>query len=165
MPQIDVVIEDEQWTALHGVEMLVQRAGLHAAARSGVAVRDDAEIAVLLSDDATIQQLNAQWRAKDKPTNVLSFPAVELAKISYAPMLGDIIIARETVLREADEEGKKPDHHLQHLVVHGVLHLLGYDHETDDDAERMEALERIVLSDLGIPDPYADAGAARSELR
>lgn len=165
MPVIDVVMEDERWSLMTDVEAMVKRAGLHAALRSGLPLRDDAEIAVLLADDAMIRQLNAQWRAKDKPTNVLSFPAVEMKKIPDAPMLGDIIIARETVLREADEEGKMPGHHLQHLVVHGVLHLLGYDHEDDDEAERMEALERAVLSELGIPDPYADADAARSGMK
>lgn len=165
MPIIDVVIEDERWAAFEAVETLVLRAGSAAAAHSGVTMREDAEIAVLLADDATIQKLNAQWRAQDKPTNVLSFPAAEPARISESPMLGDIIIARETLLREAQDEMKKPDHHLQHLVVHGVLHLLGYDHETDHEAEEMEALERKILAGLGIADPYADAPLARSMVK
>lgn len=165
MAVIDVVIEDAAWTAFGDVELQVRQAGLAAVKASHVRVREDAEIAVMLADDAMVRNLNAQWRAKDKPTNVLSFPAVAPARIAEAPMLGDIVIARETVLREARDEDKTPSDHLRHLVVHGVLHLLGYDHETDDDAEKMEALERAILAGLGIADPYADAPLARSMTR
>lgn len=164
MAVIDVVIKDAAWSAFKDVESQVKQAGLAAVDASNVPVRGDAEIAVMLADDGMVRKLNAQWRAKDKPTNVLSFPAVPLARIANAPMLGDIIIARETVLREAQDEQKEPADHLQHLVVHGVLHLLGYDHETDDDAEKMEALERAILAGLGIADPYADAPLARSMI-
>ncbi|MGL4496001.1 MAG: rRNA maturation RNase YbeY [Beijerinckiaceae bacterium] len=155
MPVVDVVIEDEQWRQIDGVETVVQQAGLLAARRSGLALRAEAEIAVLLADDAAIRTLNAQWRSKDKPTNVLSFPAVDAERISTTPMLGDIIIARETVFREAMEEGKSAADHLRHMVVHGVLHLLGYDHETDEDAAEMESLERLILAEIGVADPYA----------
>ncbi|MGL4323653.1 MAG: rRNA maturation RNase YbeY [Beijerinckiaceae bacterium] len=162
MPLIDVMIEDEGWSAIADVENLVIRAGEKALGHSGVAVRADAEIAVLLADDATIQKLNVQWRGQDKPTNVLSFPAVEAALIAQSPALGDIIIARETTLREARGESKTPASHLTHLVVHGVLHLLGYDHGNEEEAERMEALERQILGQLGVADPYADAPLVRS---
>ncbi len=104
--------------------------------------------------------MNSNWRGIDKPTNVLSFPALQPtapSRTGDAPrMLGDIAIAYETMCKEADDEGKPFDHHLSHLAVHGFLHLVGYDHETEDDAEAMEALEQDILAQLGIPDPYAD---------
>jgi probable rRNA maturation factor len=120
-----------------------------------------AELAVMLTDDTGIQTLNNNWRGIDKPTNVLSFPALQPTGDSRddddAPrMLGDIAIAYETTRREADDEQKPFDHHLSHLAIHGFLHLIGYDHEKDQDAETMEALETEILMRLGIPDPYAD---------
>jgi probable rRNA maturation factor len=120
----------------------------------------ETELAIMLTDDAGIRTLNSNWRGIDKPTNVLSFPALQPSGPrgpDDAPrMLGDIAIAYETTRSEADEEQKPFDHHLSHLAVHGFLHLIGYDHEKDDDAEAMEALEREILSQLGIPDPYAE---------
>ena len=114
------------------------------------------ELSLVFADDATVQALNAEWRGKDKPTNVLSFPAFPLKPgDKLPPLLGDVILAFETVAREAAEEGKPLDHHVSHLVLHGFLHLLGYDHETDADAEVMEALETRILAKLAIPDPYA----------
>ncbi len=119
-----------------------------------------AEISVMLTDAAGIRKLNATWRGIDKPTNVLSFPAPQPAAAGGAEdapkMLGDIAIAYETTWKEADEEHKPFAHHLSHLAVHGFLHLIGYDHETDEEAEAMEALEQEALAQLGIPDPYAD---------
>ncbi len=104
-----------------------------------------------------MRALNAGWRGKDKPTNVLSFPASPAAAPGAAlpPMLGDIVLAAETVFGEAALDGKPVEHHLSHLIVHGLLHLLGYDHETDGQAEAMEAVERRALARLAIPDPYA----------
>ena len=120
----------------------------------------EAELAVMLTDDAGIRTLNRNWRGIDKPTNVLSFPALQPTGTGGpddAPrMLGDIAIAYETTRREADDEQKPFDHHLSHLAIHGFLHLMGYDHETDHDAEAMEGLEQEILAQLGIPDPYAD---------
>ncbi len=116
----------------------------------------DSELSLVFTDDAAIKELNNDWRDKDKPTNVLSFPAFPIKPgQAPGPMLGDIVIALETVVREAEDEEKSFDHHLTHLIVHGVLHLLGYDHETDDEAEEMEQLERKILARLAIPDPYA----------
>src|SRR5262249_45711470 len=120
----------------------------------------DTELAILLTDDAGIRTLNNNWRGIDKPTNVLSFPALQpSARRGPADpprMLGDIAIAYQTTRKQADEEQKPFDHHLSHLAIHGFLHLIGYDHEKDEQAETMEELEREILSQLGIPDPYAE---------
>jgi len=135
---------DAAWaTALPGVERLVRKASRVAL---GARVRS---LAIALADDRRVRALNKRDRKKDKPTNVLSYPSGEKT------FLGDIVLARQTVWREAREQKKTPADHLAHLVVHGTLHLLGYDHETgDEDAERMEALERRILKRLGISDPY-----------
>ena len=113
----------------------------------------------MLTDDSAIHALNRDWRGHDKPTTVLSFPAVPprgARAADAAPRaLGDVIIAYQTVAREARAEGKPLSNHLAHLAVHGFLHLLGYDHETSRAARRMETLETRILADLGVPDPYA----------
>jgi probable rRNA maturation factor len=148
-PELDVVIECERWPA--DAEATVRGA----IARAAEAVREDfagRALAVLLTDDAAVRRLNATWRGLDKPTNVLSFPA---APGDPSGALGDIAIALETTVREAEAEHKPLAHHLAHLAVHGFLHLVGYDHEQDAQAEEMEALERKVLATLGVPDPYA----------
>ncbi|MEZ5810451.1 MAG: rRNA maturation RNase YbeY [Rhizobiaceae bacterium] len=109
------------------------------------------ELSILFADDEAIRQVNERWRGIDKPTNVLSFPA---AGGPLAPVLGDIALAFETVSREAGLEGKPFDHHLNHLIVHGLLHILGYDHRSDEEADEMEAIEIRILERLAIPDPY-----------
>lgn len=122
---------------------------------------DPVEIGVRLTDDVEIQTLNRDWRGQDKPTNVLSFALEDDAVPGEAVVpLGDIVVAFETCAREADEEAKSLANHLSHLVVHGTLHLLSYDHDVVEEAEIMEALERRVLDGLGIPDPYANSVAA-----
>lgn len=155
----EVLVVADCWQSEPDAETVIQRA-VAAAAESVDEDVADAEVAVMLTDDAGIRTLNSNWRGMDKPTNVLSFPALQpegKSKPGDAPrMLGDIAIAYETMRREADEEHKPFDHHLSHLAVHGFLHLIGYDHENDDDAEEMEALETEILAHLGIPDPYAD---------
>ncbi|HKW53931.1 MAG TPA: rRNA maturation RNase YbeY [Stellaceae bacterium] len=114
-----------------------------------------AELSIVLGDDALVQALNRQWRGLDKPTNVLSFPVALVALPPGAPrLLGDIVLAFETLAAEATAQGKPLAHHLRHLVVHGVLHLVGFDHEAAGEAARMEALEVAVLAGLGVPDPY-----------
>ena len=114
------------------------------------------ELSVVFTDDEGIRRLNAGWRGKDKPTNVLSFPAFTLKPgDTLPPMLGDIVLAGETVAREAELENKPLEHHITHLVVHGLLHLLGHDHEAEHEAVIMEAAERRALARLAIPDPYA----------
>ncbi|TCS65050.1 putative rRNA maturation factor [Varunaivibrio sulfuroxidans] len=114
------------------------------------------EVCVVLNDDDGVRALNRQWRAKDRPTNVLSFPAMGDAVPSDAMpwLLGDIVLALETVVREAREQGKTVEAHFSHLLVHGMLHLLGFDHETPRQAARMEPLEVAILATLGIADPY-----------
>ncbi|UUX98176.1 rRNA maturation RNase YbeY [Sphingomonas sp. J315] len=120
------------------------------------------EIAVRLTDDAEVHQLNAQYRQKDKPTNVLSFPMIEPDLIESLTqnsddgevILGDIILAHGVCAREAAEKGISAEQHATHLIVHGVLHLLGYDHQGDSEAEAMESMERAALATLGLPDPY-----------
>ncbi len=123
------------------------------ALRHGIAATHG-EVSVVLTDDAAIRRLNRDWRHIDKPTNVLSFPAAVLENGAPEPLLGDIVIAYETVARESAEEHKPFLHHLAHLAVHGFLHLMGYDHETDSQADAMEGLERDILAGLGIADPY-----------
>jgi probable rRNA maturation factor len=157
IPATEVLVTADCWARESSAESIIHRA-IEAAASMVDAETGDAEIAVMLTDDAGIRTLNKNWRGIDKPTNVLSFPALqpERAPSGDAPrMLGDIAIAYETTRSEADTEHKPFDHHLSHLAVHGFLHLIGYDHENDDDAEVMEDLERDILAQLGIPDPYA----------
>jgi probable rRNA maturation factor len=123
------------------------------------------EVSIKLSDDAEVRQLNAAYRGKDKPTNVLSFPMVQADLIGALDntddgevLLGDIILAQETCAREAHERGISLADHTAHLIVHGTLHLVGHDHENDAEAEAMEALEIRALETLGLPDPYGDRG-------
>ena len=159
LPITEVLVVAECWQTEPDAEAIIHRA-VAAAAEIVNAGLGETELAVMLTDDAGIRTLNSNWRGIDKPTNVLSFPALPPTGPGGpddAPrMLGDIAIAYETTRREADDEQKPFDHHLSHLAVHGFLHLIGYDHEKDDDAETMEALEREILAQLGIPDPYAD---------
>ncbi len=152
---IDIMIEAGSWPQEAVLESLVGKAVEAAWTNLGLEPAPS-ELSVVFTDDASIQTLNAQWRGKDKPTNVLSFPAFPVkAGNQPGPMLGDIVIAFETVEREAVDEGKPVNNHLTHLVVHGFLHLLGYDHETDEEAEEMEHREREILHALAISDPYA----------
>ncbi|WP_458759101.1 rRNA maturation RNase YbeY [Afipia sp. TerB] len=157
-PATEVLVTADCWQHEDDAEAIVHRA-IEAAAAMIDAPTADAEVAVMLTDDEGIRTLNRNWRNIDKPTNVLSFPALQPTAPpgpDDAPrMLGDIAIAYETTRAEADAEHKPFEHHLSHLAVHGFLHLIGYDHETDDEAEAMESLEREILAQLGIPDPYA----------
>jgi probable rRNA maturation factor len=153
-PEIDVVIRSARWKKHPRAAAWVRRA---IAAATPASARH-AELSVILTNDRSIRVLNREWRGYDKPTNVLSFPTP--AGHGGARLLGDIVISYETTAAEAKAQRKRFDHHLAHLAVHGLLHLLGYDHESDSDAEAMERRERRVLARLGVPDPYAtrDAG-------
>jgi probable rRNA maturation factor len=163
---VDILIESEAWRMLPEAEDIVRRAIAFAATcrervRVGWGHHRNAEVSVLLCDDKTIARLNAQWRGQQKPTNVLSFlaPPLQGAVPDEKIPLGDIAIAYETLAREAEESGKTISEHLSHLVVHGFLHLLGYDHHMDDEAERMERMERDILARIGVADPYAACDA------
>lgn len=156
MIDIDILVETEGWPDEAALSRLASAAIAAVWDELANGNQPDSELSLVFTDDAAIKELNNDWRDKDKPTNVLSFPAFPIEPgQTPGPMLGDIVIARETVVREADEEEKSFEHHLTHLIVHGFLHLLGYDHETNDEAEEMEQLERKILARLAIPDPYA----------
>ncbi|WP_224704386.1 rRNA maturation RNase YbeY [Devosia aquimaris] len=150
---IAVIINDEAWPDT--MEPLAERAVLEALKQSKAKVKGAAELAIVLTNDAEQRELNQQWRGKDSSTNVLSFPQIE----PFEPVigiLGDITLARETLIAEAADQGTSFEDHFTHLVVHGFLHILGYDHLTDDEAHIMESLETRILASLGIADPYAD---------
>lgn len=149
-PLVDIEIEHDAWAeALPEAATFVRKA--IEAAFAHVGVEEQFDIVVLLTNDAEMQALNRQFRRKDAATNVLSFPAPE----AMHPHLGDIAFGYETCVREAAEQNKRLCDHLSHLSVHGALHLLGYDHIIDAEADDMESLERDILSGLGIADPYA----------
>jgi probable rRNA maturation factor len=152
---IDVEVEDEAWSdALPDVEMVVERAAQAALDALPPTERDGA-VAILLADDDSVADLNRRFRGKPTPTNVLSFPAAQ----SAYPHLGDVALAYGVCAGEAEAQGKRLADHLTHLVVHGVLHLLGYDHETEADAEVMEQMECEILRRFGVADPYAQRDA------
>jgi probable rRNA maturation factor len=157
---IDLAVEAEGWSALTDPEALARGAVEAALRTASDAPREPVELSVLLTDDEAVRELNRAWRGKDRPTNVLSFPAPEGPDIPGPRHLGDLALAFETLEREAREEGKALADHAAHLIVHGTLHLLGYDHETAGEAEIMEALEVKALATLGIADPYGGAELA-----
>lgn len=151
--EIDIVHEAGAWDGIAGAEDLIRRA---AAALSGAPEIDlggPAAATIALGDDALVRDLNKRFRGQDKPTNVLSFPSQEGDEAS----LGDIVFALETLQREAADLGIPLGHHLQHLTVHGLLHLLGFDHMNEEEADEMEALEIAILARIGVGDPYADS--------
>lgn len=155
--KVDVLVDSTRWKDPAKTRAIVRRA--IGAAATAVSTTGS-EVAIVLSDDSAVRQLNRLWRGIDKPTNVLSFPSKPTARTSgrtdEPPHLGDIVLAYETVAREAGAERKPLAHHIAHLAVHGFLHLLGYDHEKDADAETMEQTERKIMRRLHIPDPYRE---------
>ena len=153
--KIDVLVELKLWKNAKNAEPVIRRAIAEAAATLSTPA---AELAIVLTDDSAIRLLNRTWRGVDAATNVLSFPTSRTG--GNRLLIGDIVLAYETVAAEALAEGKPFAHHLAHLAVHGFLHLLGYDHERKKDAEAMERLERDILQRLAIPDPYQAAGKA-----
>jgi probable rRNA maturation factor len=156
-----LVTEDGDWSRLGAIGATVERAGVALANAREVAVAHGSEASVVLGNDALVRRLNASYRGKDVATNVLAFP---FQRPPGGPpeadtYLGDVVLAAETVLREADERAIAPAHHLQHLVVHGLLHLLGYDHETGAAAAEMERLETAILATIGVADPHGPTAA------
>jgi len=146
--KIDMVVESALWKQ-HDVKAIVRRAVAQAAAMLSTPA---AELAILLTDDSAIRSLNRTWRGVDKATNVLSFPTARAG--GRPPLIGDIVLAFETIAGEARAQGKPFAHHVAHLAVHGFLHLIGFDHVRHEDAEAMEQVERDVLRRMAIPDPY-----------
>ena len=156
---IDIAVEHDAWTRLEegtgavDLDALARQAIAAAVEKSGAPVPSDGEVSIVLCDDGFIQALNGTWRGKDKPTNVLSFPTAGAGGDAGA-MLGDIVIAYQTCAREAADEGITVADHLAHLIVHGFLHLVGYGHEEDEEADAMERLEARTLAAIGIASPY-----------
>ncbi len=146
---MDLRVDGGAWETISDLERVCSAALGAAAAQVGAG----GDVDVLLTNDAAMQALNSRWRGKDKPTDVLSFPAGPAS----APFLGDIALGFETVRRDADRDGKSLAQHISHLLVHGYLHLCGFTHEGEGDAAEMEALERQALATLGFPDPYSTA--------
>jgi len=164
---IHLSLEDARWRAVDDVAARARRAALAALKRQASGLRA-AELSLVLAGDRRLRDLNRAWRGIDKPTNVLAFPADDAVSDGAAGgpprQLGDVILAYETVTAEARAQGKPVDAHLSHLVVHGVLHLLGFDHQSAAEAADMEAVEIAILAGLGLPDPYSVA-PARSASR
>jgi probable rRNA maturation factor len=150
-PSINIQIKSPLWDAQPLAAQTVRDAIAAAAATLSTA---DNEVSILLTDDKAIRLLNREWRGIDKPTNVLSFPAAATKASVRMPLFGDIVIAYETLKRECDDEDRIFLHHLAHLTVHGFLHLIGYDHQVEAQAEEMEGLESKIMTRLQMPDPY-----------
>ena len=152
-PEIEISIEYAPWESMEDLAAIVNAAIKVTVENCGKRVAKNTEVSLLLCDDAKIKSMNRDWRGIDKPTNVLSFPT--RGQLAQKPMLGDIAIAFETTRAEALDESKSMRDHFSHLLVHGFLHLLAFDHETASEADEMEAMERLVLNKLGIADPYS----------
>ena len=165
LPAIDIAVEAGDWPdedALNGRVADVLEVTI---ALARPRLTPATEISFVFTDDAHVRDLNRRYRETDAPTNVLSFPAPQMTPGAFGPLLGDLVFAAETVTREAAAEDLPRDHHLAHLVVHGFLHLLGYDHQVEADATAMERLETAILARLGIADPYAGEPAATETTR
>ena len=149
------------WRGLPRARALARETVAVCLLESGFEPSPGSELSLCLTDDADVRKLNARWRGHDQATNVLSFPGGSTEAAARTPILGDIALAYETLFREAQETGVLLADHYRHLVAHGFLHLIGYDHVTEEEAERMENLERRILARLGIADPYADRTVER----
>jgi len=158
LPVIDILIEAGAWPDEASLRAEVERALSAAMAMASPALAAGAEVSVVFTDDARIRALNRTYRNKDTATNVLSFPGAPAAADRRGPMIGDLVLASETINREAAAGAMAPADHMTHLLVHGFLHLIGYDHGTDAEAAVMEGLETAILAGLGIADPYAAPG-------
>jgi probable rRNA maturation factor len=152
---VDVLIEAGAWPARAKLRALAERAIQAAVDRACPDLEPGAEVSLLFTDDSHMRGLNLRYRGKDKPTNVLSLPSARLLVGRLGPLLGDIVLASETLEGEAEAQAVARNDHLTHLIVHGFLHLIGHDHEVDSEALVMEGLETAILGDLGIADPYA----------
>ncbi len=153
---LDIAIADEEWRTVLGEAPEDLCRQVAEAVLRQLNIRGPVEISIVLDEDAHVAELNARYRGRQGPTNVLSFPGEDAAaaRPGQAAMIGDIVIARQTLLREAAAQEKTPRQHFMHLLVHGILHLLGYDHQNEAEAGEMEGLEIRILAELDIPDPY-----------
>ena len=156
--EVDITVTREAGAWPEDAEWLAERAALAALSAVWDPTDGPAELSVVLADDSLVQTLNRDYRGKDKPTNVLSFPGPSDGRV-FGPLVGDLVFAQETIAREAEIEATPFEDHLTHLVVHGFLHLLGYDHEAEREAVLMEGLETSILAGLGIADPYGGEAA------
>ncbi len=153
---IDISIEFEAWSKIAGLEKLVRTAAFAAVSDCEEKFINQAELSILLTSDDAMRQLNSTYRGQDKPTNVLSFPGeTETQSQSRSFLLGDVVLSYQTVVTEAQQQRISLENHISHLIVHGVLHLLGHDHENDKDAHNMEHLEINILKGIGVENPYA----------
>ncbi len=157
LPHIDISIEAGGWPEEAILDQLIAAAIESAGDSAKLIWPEQAELSAVFTDDKAMAELNGQWRNKPTPTNVLSFPGGDI-KVGQPSdlMIGDLVFAFETVVKEAEEQDKPFEHHLTHLIIHGFLHLFGYDHLNDEEAEQMETLETVALANLGIEDPYKD---------
>ena len=159
--RVAVILHDTRWQdGLEAVDLARRAAAAALTCPEARAGAESGELALVLADDELVRELNHRYRGRDAPTNVLSFAGLDAdgpALPGMPRLLGDVVLARETVFREAAEQGKRPGDHLAHLVIHGVLHLLGWEHDSEPAAGRMEALERAILAEMGIADPYSPA--------
>ncbi|HXK54100.1 MAG TPA: rRNA maturation RNase YbeY [Hyphomicrobiales bacterium] len=173
--EVDISIQAGAWDRIGNAEAVVREAARAAAAAVGgeqaVAAGRQLEVSVTLGDDPLVRELNRSYRGFDKATNVLSFPQpapggtggdMPAADRAPAHLIGDIVLAYETIERESGAAGLAVAQHLAHLVVHGMLHLFGYDHEEDGQAADMEAMETRILAGIGVPDPYGSGGAGNT---
>ncbi len=152
---VDVLIEAGDWPSRAKLHALAERAVAAAADRACPDLAPGSEVSLLFTDDAHMRTLNRRYRGADKPTNVLSLPSAPPLVGRLGPLLGDVVLAAETVRHEAEVQELALNDHLTHLIIHGFLHLIGHDHEDDSEALVMEGLETAILGDLGIADPYA----------
>jgi len=157
---LEISVESALWRGLPQARSQARETIDACLAETGFKAVGGAEVSLLLADDARLRSLNANWRGLDKPTNVLSFPAAPPDRVSSSQLLGDIAVAYETIEDEAQSMGLPLGDHYRRLVAHGFLHLIGYDHQTDEEAERMESLERRILARLGVRDPDSDEALA-----
>lgn len=159
LPQIDIAIHTENWRNIYtnedALNALCEKTILTSGTIGALSWPQVSELSIVFTDDAEMTDINGEWRKQLKPTNVLSFPGDDIEVGEPAgPMIGDIIFAYETIEREANEQSKSFEDHLTHLLAHGFLHLFGYDHIEDEEAELMESLETKILASLEIGDPY-----------
>jgi len=162
-PSIEISVQDPEWENMgdiHEIIKVTARTALNSALMPKACQDRELEVSIVLANDDLVQILNREYREKDTPTNVLTFATLDEEEIPHEGTLnlGDVILSYQTLEREAQEQGKFPIDHIRHLTVHGVLHLLGYDHQDDDEANDMETLEIRILEQLGVQNPYTETG-------